>query len=274
MIGINPATDSVPTTIELLKLVDELIERFEIPTQSCVLAHVTTTMEAIDRGAPVDLVFQSIAGTEAANASFGVNLATAEGGPRNGACALAAARVGDNVMYFETGQGSCLSANAHHGVDQQTLEARAYAVARKFEPLLVNTVVGFIGPEYLYDGKQIIARRTGGSLLRQAARPADGLRRLLHQPRRGRPGRHGQPAHAARPSPAATTSWACPAPTTSCSTTSPRRFTTPRISGALLGLRPAPEFEAWLRKMDVLEMQGELLPVPERHPLLSQRLTA
>lgn len=155
VIGINPATDSLPTVESLLRLLDELIHRFEIPTQSCILAHVTTTLECIRRGAPVDLVFQSIAGTQAANESFGINLALlAEA--REAALSLERGPLGDNVMYFETGQGSCLSAAAHHGLDQQTCEARAYAVARAYSPLLVNTVVGFIGPEYLYDGKQII----------------------------------------------------------------------------------------------------------------------
>ena len=154
-IGINPATDSVESSVDLLRLLDEVIQRYEIPTQSCVLAHVTTTMEAIRRGAPVDLVFQSIAGTEAANRSFGVDLALLTEASQ-AAAALDRGTVGRNVMYFETGQGSALSADAHHGVDQQTCEARAYAVARHFNPLLVNTVVGFIGPEYLYDGKQII----------------------------------------------------------------------------------------------------------------------
>jgi ethanolamine ammonia-lyase large subunit len=155
VIGINPATDNVENTIRLIQLIGELIERFQIPTQSCVLAHVTTSLRAIERGAPVDLVFQSIAGTQAGNTSFGISLALlAEA--RDAALSLGRGSVGDNVMYFETGQGSCLSAAAHHGADQQTLEARAYAVARHFRPLLVNTVVGFIGPEYLYDGKQII----------------------------------------------------------------------------------------------------------------------
>ena len=155
VIGINPATDSVLAVGTLLRMLDELIRRYAIPTQSCVLAHVTTQLEAMRHGAPVDLVFQSIAGTEAANRSFGVSLALlAEA--RAAALALGRGTVGHNVMYFETGQGSALSAGADHGVDQQTLEARAYAVARRFEPLLVNTVVGFIGPEYLYDGKQII----------------------------------------------------------------------------------------------------------------------
>ncbi|WP_355581387.1 ethanolamine ammonia-lyase subunit EutB [Xanthomonas cannabis] len=155
VIGINPASDSLAATTALLRMLDAVITGYQIPTQSCVLAHVTTTIEAIDRGVPVDLVFQSIAGTEAANASFGINLALLQEGYEAG-LSLRRGSVGDNVMYFETGQGSALSANAHHGVDQQTCEVRAYAVARQFKPLLVNTVVGFIGPEYLYDGKQII----------------------------------------------------------------------------------------------------------------------
>ena len=155
VIGINPATDSVPAMETLLHLIDELIHRFEIPTQSCVLAHVTTALEVMRRGAPVDLVFQSIAGTEAANRSFGITLPMlAEA--REAALALKRGTIGDNVMYFETGQGSALSADAHGGVDMQTCEARAYAVARVYKPLLVNTVVGFIGPEYLANGKQII----------------------------------------------------------------------------------------------------------------------
>jgi len=155
VIGINPVSDNLASVETLLRLVDHVRESYRIPTQSCVLAHVTTTMEAMRRGAPVDLVFQSIAGTEAANASFGVNIAMLREA-REQARELRRGTVGANVMYFETGQGSALSANAHHDVDQQTCEARAYAVARCFEPLLVNTVVGFIGPEYLYDGKQIL----------------------------------------------------------------------------------------------------------------------
>ena len=155
VIGINPASDNVRSCVTLLHMLDELRERFDIPTQSCVLTHVTNTVEAIGLGAPVDLVFQSIAGTEDANTSFGVNLAIL-GEARDAALSLKRGTVGDNVMYFETGQGSALSAGAHHGVDQQTLEVRAYGVARVYAPLLVNTVVGFIGPEYLYDSKQII----------------------------------------------------------------------------------------------------------------------
>jgi ethanolamine ammonia-lyase large subunit len=154
VIGINPAADSVDSQVMLLQLLDELRERYGIPTQSCVLSHITNTLAAIDGGAPVDLVFQSIAGTEAANRSFGIDLALLREG-RDAGLSLRRHSVGDNVMYFETGQGSALSAQAHHGVDQQTLEARAYGVARVFRPLLVNSVVGFIGPEYLFDGKQI-----------------------------------------------------------------------------------------------------------------------
>jgi ethanolamine ammonia-lyase large subunit len=154
-IGINPASDDPKVIGGLLRLTDEIIARLEIPTQACVLTHVTTTLGLIEQGAPVDLVFQSIAGTEAANRSFGVDLALL-GQARAAGLSLRRGSVGNNVMYFETGQGSALSANAHHGVDQQTCEARAYAVARAFDPLLVNSVVGFIGPEYLYDGKEII----------------------------------------------------------------------------------------------------------------------
>ncbi|MFS7186226.1 ethanolamine ammonia-lyase subunit EutB [Serratia proteamaculans] len=155
VVGINPASDSLPLLEKLNYMLDDVIQRFAIPTQSCVLTHVTNTLRLIERGAPVDLVFQSIAGTEAANSGFGINLALlAEA--QQAALSLNRGTLGHNVMYFETGQGSCLSSNAHHGVDQQTCEARAYAVARHFSPLLINTVVGFIGPEYLYDGKQII----------------------------------------------------------------------------------------------------------------------
>jgi len=152
VIGVNPVADNPASVEALLHMLDRIRQHYEIPTQICVLAHVTTQMQALQKGAPVDLVFQSVAGTEAANTSFGVNLALLDE-------AWQAARElhrGENVMYFETGQGSALSANAHHGVDQQTCEARAYAVARRYRPLLVNTVVGFIGPEYLYDGKQIV----------------------------------------------------------------------------------------------------------------------
>ena len=155
VIGINPATDNVGQVVHLVSMLDAIIAQYQIHTQSCVLTHVTNTIAAINRGAPVDLVFQSIAGTQAANRSFGIDLDLL-GEARAAALSLGRGSVGQNVMYFETGQGSALSAGAHHGVDQQTCEARAYAVARAYAPLLVNSVVGFIGPEYLYDGKQII----------------------------------------------------------------------------------------------------------------------
>jgi ethanolamine ammonia-lyase large subunit len=155
VIGINPATDNVATVSNLLSLLDEMRRRWSIPAQSCVLSHVTTTLRAIELKAPVDLVFQSVAGSEAANKSFGVDLALLKEA-REAALSLKRGTLGDNVMYFETGQGSALSSNAHHSIDQQTMEARAYAVARHFKPLLVNTVVGFIGPEYLFNGKEII----------------------------------------------------------------------------------------------------------------------
>lgn len=155
VIGINPATDNVSACVTLLSMLDEVRTRFDIPTQTCVLTHVTNSIQAIERGAPLDLVFQSIAGTEAANRGFGVSLSMlAEA--QAAALSLGRGTVGSDVMYFETGQGSALSADAHHGLDQQTVEVRAYGVARAFSPLLVNTVVGFIGPEYLYDSKQII----------------------------------------------------------------------------------------------------------------------
>jgi len=166
VVGINPAGDNVETTMQLLRMIDALRQRFGIPMQSCVLAHITTQMAALERGAPMDLLFQSIAGTEAANRSFGVSLSLLDEANQAGmvlsrGAVCADGQIGTNVMYFETGQGSALSANAHHGagglaVDQQTLEARAYGVARRYKPMLVNTVVGFIGPEYLYDGKQIV----------------------------------------------------------------------------------------------------------------------
>lgn len=155
VIGVNPAGDSPDRCYELLSLIDDVRQRLAIPTQSCVLTHVSTTIGLAARGAPVDLVFQSIGGTQATNRSFGVELAMLREG-QDAAVALKRGTVGNNVMYFETGQGSSLSAGANHGCDQQTLEARAYGVARAFNPLLINTVVGFIGPEYLFDGKQII----------------------------------------------------------------------------------------------------------------------
>jgi ethanolamine ammonia-lyase large subunit len=155
VIGINPASDNSMVLGDLNYMLDEIIHRYEIPTQSCILTHVTTSIAMAEKGVPLDLIFQSVAGTQAANASFGITLEMLREGHEAG-LSLKRGTVGDNVMYFETGQGSALSAGAHHGVDQQTCETRAYAVCRAFKPLLVNTVVGFIGPEYLYDGKQII----------------------------------------------------------------------------------------------------------------------
>lgn len=155
VIGINPATDNLHHLTELLKLLDHVIEEYQIPTQSCVLTHISSGIQLAEKNLPIDLMFQSIAGTQKANESFGISLAMLQEG-LDATLALNRGTVGKNVMYFETGQGSALSSDSHHGVDQQSIEARAYAVARKYQPLLVNTVVGFIGPEYLYDGKQII----------------------------------------------------------------------------------------------------------------------
>lgn len=155
VIGINPATDNLQNLSELLKLLDHIIQEHQIPTQSCVLTHISSGIQLAEKNVPIDLMFQSIAGTQRANEGFGINLELLREG-NEATLALKRGTVGQNVMYFETGQGSALSSNAHHGVDQQTLEVRAYAVARQFNPLLVNTVVGFIGPEYLYNGKQII----------------------------------------------------------------------------------------------------------------------
>jgi ethanolamine ammonia-lyase large subunit len=155
VIGINPASDSAESTLKLLDMLDRLRQQYDIPTQTCILSHVTTTIDLINKNAPVDLIFQSIGGTEKTNSSFGFDLSTLDEAYQAG-LELNRGTLGNNFMYFETGQGSAHSANAHHGIDQQTCEVRAYAVARKYKPLLVNTVVGFIGPEYLYDGKQVI----------------------------------------------------------------------------------------------------------------------
>jgi ethanolamine ammonia-lyase large subunit len=271
VIGINPATDSVPAVETLLRLLDELIHRYEIPTQSCILAHVTTTLRCIEHGAPVDLVFQSIAGTEAANRSFGISLSLLREAHEAG-LSLRRGTVGSNVMYFETGQGSCLSANAHHGLDQQTCEARAYAVARTFAPLLVNTVVGFIGPEYLYDGKQII--RAGledhfcGKLLglpmgvdvcytNHAEADQDDMDNLLTL--LGVAGCNfimGIPGADDIMLGYQSTS-----------------YHDSHYLRQVLGLRPAPEFEAWLEKMRIARDGRQLLPVPAGHALLADART-
>ena len=197
VIGVNPASDNLPNCLSLLAMLDELRVRYAIPTQTCVLTHVTNAIALMGRGAPVDLVFQSIAGTQAANAGFGVTLEVLREA-REAALSLKRGSAGTNVMYFETGQGAALSAGAHHGIDQQTVEARAYAVARAFDPLIVNTVVGFIGPEYLYDGKQIIRAGLEDHFCAKLMGLPMGRRRLLHQPCRGRPGRHGRAYDPAR----------------------------------------------------------------------------
>jgi ethanolamine ammonia-lyase large subunit len=268
VLGINPATDSVAQVATLLHMLDEIIRRYEIPTQSCVLTHVTNSMEAIARGAPVDLVFQSIAGTQAANASFGVNLALLEEAHR-AALALKRGTLGDNVMYFETGQGNALSANAHHGVDQQTCEARAYAVARKFRPLLVNTVVGFIGPEYLYDGKQII--RAGledhfcGKLLgvpmgcdvcytNHAEADQDDMDTLLTL--LGAAG--------------CTFVMGVPGADDIMLNYQSTSFHDALYVRSVLGLRPAPEFEAWLERMDLIDDEGRVRELAPRSPQLTR----
>jgi ethanolamine ammonia-lyase large subunit len=266
VIGINPASDSLRTGISMLQMIDALRLRYEVPTQSCLLTHVTSTIRMIELGAPVDLVFQSIAGTEQANASFGVSLALLREA-RQAALGLRRGTLGDNVMYFETGQGSALSANAHHGVDQQTCEARAYAVAREFEPLLVNTVVGFIGPEYLYDGKQII--RAGledhfcGKLLglpmgcdicytNHAEADQDDMDTLLTLLAvagvnfiMGVPGADDVMLHYQSTS-----------------------FHDALYARRVLHLKRAPEFEQWLERIGVTDAGGRLLPTSAAQPLL------
>ncbi|MGK5016627.1 ethanolamine ammonia-lyase subunit EutB [Janthinobacterium sp. 75] len=256
VIGINPATDNVAQVVSLLHLLDAVIDQYQIPTQSCVLTHITNTLEAIRRGAPVDLVFQSVAGTQAANRSFGIDLALlAEG--QAAALSLGRGTVGNNVMYFETGQGSALSAGAHHGMDQQTCEARAYAVARAYQPLLVNSVVGFIGPEYLYDGKQIMragledhfcAKLLGLPMgcdvcyTNHAEADQDDMDALLTM--LGVAGCNfvmGVPGADDIMLGYQSTS-----------------FHDALYARRVLGLRPAPEFEAWLAHMQITDAQGRL----------------
>ncbi len=261
VIGINPATDSVGRTTELLSMIDDLRRRWDVPLQSCVLAHVTTLIQVMERGGPADLVFQSIAGSEAANRSFGVNLAILKEA-HEAALALKRGSIGDNVMYFETGQGSALSAEAHHGLDQQTMEVRAYAVARAFRPLLVNTVVGFIGPEYLYDGKQIIragledhctAKLLGLPMgvdvcyTNHAEADQDDMDNLLTLLG------------------VAGCSFVMGVPGAddimlSYQSTS---FHDALYVRSTLGLKPAPEFEAWLAKMGVMDGRGRMRPALE-----------
>ena len=268
VVGINPASDNLPVLARLNQMLDEVIQRFAIPTQSCILTHVTNTLQLIERGVPVDLVFQSIAGTEAANRGFGIDLALLTEA-HEAALSLQRGTLGQNVMYFETGQGSCLSANAHHGVDQQTCEARAYAVARKFKPLLVNTVVGFIGPEYLYDGKQII--RAGledhfcGKLLgvplgcdvcytNHAEADQDDMDTLL----------------TLLANAGLTFLIGVPGADDIMLNYQSTSFHDALYIRELLGLQHAPEFADWLVRMQLANPHGQLLDANRRHPLLSQ----
>ena len=267
VIGINPATDSIPALMDLYHLVDDVITRFDIPTQSCILTHVTNQIQVMEKGAPVDLVFQSVAGTEKANSGFGVNLGILREA-QSAALSLKRGTVGNNVMYFETGQGSALSANANFGIDQQTCEARAYAVARAFSPLLSNTVVGFIGPEYLYDGKQIT--RAGledhfcGKLLgvplgcdvcytNHAEADQDDMDNLMTLLSvagltfmMGIPGADDIMLN--------------------YQTTS---FHDALYLRSVLGLKPAPEFEQWLKRMGTMDAAGNIKAIKHDHPLLS-----
>lgn len=267
VVGINPASDNLAVLGDLNRMLDEVIQRFAIPTQSCILTHVTNTIALIERGVPVDLVFQSIAGTEAANAGFGISLALLEEA-HQAALSLGRGTLGNNVMYFETGQGSCLSAGAHHGVDQQTCEARAYAVARHFKPLLTNTVVGFIGPEYLYDGKQII--RAGledhfcGKLLgvplgcdvcytNHAEADQDDMDTLL----------------TLLATAGLTFLIGVPGADDIMLNYQSTSFHDALYIRELLGLKHAPEFGAWLERMQLADHDGHLLAAGSRHPLLA-----
>lgn len=268
VIGINPASDSVPTVIQLVSMLDSVRQKFDIPIQTCILSHITTTIKAIERAAPIDLVFQSIGGTEATNTSFGVNLDILKEGYEAG-LSLNRGTVGNNLMYFETGQGSALSANAHWGLDQQTCETRAYAVARHFNPLLVNTVVGFIGPEYLFDGKQIIragledhfcAKLLGLPMgvdvcyTNHAEADQDDMDSLLTLLGTagcnfimGVPGADDVMLHYQSTS-----------------------FHDALYIRHLLGLKPAPEFEEWLLKMNIVDEQFRLKTISSEHRLLQQ----
>lgn len=267
-VGINPASDSLPTLMRLWQMMDEVRQHFDIPMQSCVLTHVTTQIQAIEAGAPVDLVFQSIAGTQKTNDSFGVSLAVLREA-HEAALSLKRGSLGDNVMYFETGQGSALSAGGHHGIDQQTCEARAYAVAREFRPLLVNTVVGFIGPEYLYDGKQIIragledhfcAKLLGLPMgcdvcyTNHAEADQDDMDSLLTLLGAaginfimGIPGADDIMLNYQSTS-----------------------FHDALYLRNVLGLKRAPEFEAWLARMAITEPSGQLREIARGHTLLKQ----
>jgi ethanolamine ammonia-lyase large subunit len=266
VIGINPATDSLPALMDLYYLVDEVINQYEIPTQSCILTHVTNQIQLIEKGAPLDLVFQSIAGTEMANKSFGIDLAVLREA-QSAALSLNRGTVGNNVMYFETGQGSVLSANANFGVDQQTCEARAYAIARHLSPLLTNTVVGFIGPEYLYDGKQII--RAGledhfcGKLLgvplgcdvcytNHAEADQDDMDTLM----------------TLLATAGLTFIMGIPGADDLMLNYQTTSFHDALYLRKVLGLKPAPEFERWLKKMQIMDENGVIQAVKSGHHML------
>ena len=267
VIGVNPASDSPAALGDLLRLLDEVIQRHAIPTQACVLTHVTNTIALIEAGAPVDLVFQSVAGSEKANAGFGITLALLREA-HDAARSLQRGTVGAHCMYFETGQGSALSADAHHGVDQQTMEARAYGVARAFAPLLTNSVVGFIGPEYLADGKQII--RAGledhfcGKLLgvplgmdichtNHADADSDDLDTLM----------------TLLGSAGVNFIMGVPGADDIMLGYQSTSFHDAAVLRELLGLKRVPEFEVWLQRQGIAQDDGRLLPAPERHALLA-----
>ena len=272
VIGINPATDSVQNCLSLLDMLDSVRARYEIPTQTCVLTHVTNAIEVMNAGGAVDLVFQSVAGSEAANAGFGINLnVLAEA--QEAALALKRGTVGQNVMYFETGQGAALSADAHFGVDQQTIETRAYAVARAFQPLLVNTVVGFIGPEYLYDGKQII--RAGledhfcGKLLgvpmgcdvcytNHAEADQDDMDTLM----------------TLLTTAGVTFVIAVPGADDVMLNYQSLSYHDILYLRSTFGVRPAPEFEAWLEKMDMVDRGGRMRVPGPQHNILQRLIGA
>jgi ethanolamine ammonia-lyase large subunit len=266
VIGINPATDSLPALMDLYYLVDEIINQYNIPTQSCILTHVTNQIQLIEKGAPLDLVFQSITGTEKANKSFGIDIALLKEA-QSAALSLNRGTVGNNVMYFETGQGSVLSANANFGVDQQTCEARAYAIARHLSPLLTNTVVGFIGPEYLYDGKQII--RAGledhfcGKLLgvplgcdvcytNHAEADQDDMDTLM----------------TLLATAGLTFIMGIPGSDDIMLNYQTTSFHDALYLRKVLGLKAAPEFELWLKKMNIMDAQGQMQAVTRGHSML------
>jgi ethanolamine ammonia-lyase large subunit len=267
VIGINPASDSTARVRDLLSMLDDLIGRFRIPTQSCVLTHVTTALELMQKGAPTDLVFQSVGGTEAVNRSFGVSLELLREA-NEAARRLKRGTVGQNVMYFETGQGSALSANAHGGIDQQTCEARAYAVARAFAPLLVNSVVGFIGPEYLFDGKEIL----------RAALEDHFCGKLMGLPM-GVDVCYTNHAEADQndmdtiltmlAAAGVTYVMGVPGADDVMLNYQSTSFHDALFVREAFGLKRAPEFEAWLAEMTITDAAGRLLPVQPDHPLIA-----